>query len=271
MSRLLVGAAVLVFVALTTPTIAAEVPPVVTPPIYNWSGCYFGGNAGGQSAHPSGTFNVYYDSPRPPESFVFSAGNSASFIGGGQMGCNYQSGQLVFGVEGDADWRRLSRTGSLVPGFIGESGYFSLTSNWDFCNWQVSIRSRLGYAVDRMLWYATGGVAWTRLSLGANVLINAPAPGPYNIATVTEVSVGWILGGGVEYAVGERVTLGLEGRYTRYRSQHFNTLATLAVPDLPLPATGDLNVNSSGIIGKANFKFSSNSQSTEPPQMRRNQ
>ena len=271
MIRLLVGTVALAFVALTTPTIAAKAPPVVTPPIYNWTGCYLGGNVGWTSAHTSGILAIYngFLLGEPPSSFWLGAGNTPSFIGGGQVGCNYQSGQFVFGIEGDADWRRLSRTGYLLPGVVassnGEFGNFSLTSNW-----QASLRGRLGYAVDRTLWYATGGIAWTRLSFRGNLSIfndDDGDIGTYNIAPVSKTPVGWTLGGGVEYAVREDVTIGLEGRYNRYGSQHFNTLA---VPDpAPIfPATGDLNVNSSEIIGKVNFRFNSNSQSTEPPQMR---
>ena len=269
MSRLLVGTVALAFVALTTPTIAAKAPP----PIYNWSGCYFGGNVGWTSAHTSGTLTVDNGSlpgvGEPPSWFSLGAGNASSFIGGGQVGCNYQSGQFVFGIEGDADWRRLSRTGYLLPGLQAsshsESGNFSLTSKW-----QASLRGRLGYAVDRTLWYATGGIAWTRLSFRGNLSIfndDDGDIGTYNIAPVSKTAVGWTLGGGVEYAVREDVTIGLEGRYNRYGSQHFNTLA---VPDpAPIfPATGDLNTNSSEIIGKVNFRFNSNSQSTEPPPMR---
>jgi len=278
MSRLLVRTVAVVFAALTTPTIAAKAAPVVTPPIYNWSGCYFGGNVGWQSARTSGILNIDNGSlalggPVPggpaPSSFSLGAGNTPSFIGGGQVGCNYQSGQFVFGIEGDADWRRLSRTGYLLPGAVASSrfdefGNFSLTSNW-----QASLRGRLGYAVDHTLWYATGGIAWTRLSLRAHVSLLFDLmedSGLYDTAPVS-TPVGWTLGGGVEYAVREDVTIGLEGRYTRYGSHHFNTLA---VPDpAPIfPATGDLNVNSSEIIGKVNFRFNSNSQSTEPPPMR---
>ena len=136
MIRLLVGTVALAFVALTTPTIAAKAPPIVTPPIYNWTGCYIGGNVGWTSAHTSGILNIDNGSPAlggpAPSSFSLGAGNTPSFIGGGQLGCNYQSGQFVFGIEGDADWRRLSRTGYLLPGAVASSndefGNFSLTS-----------------------------------------------------------------------------------------------------------------------------------------------
>jgi outer membrane immunogenic protein len=269
MIRLSAGTVAVAFAALTTPTIAAKAAPVVTPPIYNWTGCYFGGNVGWTSAHTSGTLTA--DDGDPPSSFGLGAGNTPFFIGGGQVGCDYQSGQFVFGIEGDADWRGLSRTGYLLPGAAAisnaDSGNFSLTSKW-----QASLRGRSGYAVDHTLWYATGGIAWTGVSLGAKLDIeneSAPATGPYDLARVSKTAVGWTLGGGVDYAVREDVTLGLEGRYNRYGSHHFDTWA---VSDpAAFPATGDLNVNSSEIIGKVNFRFNSNSQSTEPPPMRRNQ
>lgn len=256
-------------------------PPVVAPPLYNWTGCYVGGNAGGKWwANTSGTINI------PPidgvtsstTSFDFNA-NSGSFIGGGQVGCNYQVGQFVFGIEGDGDWQHLSKTGTFVetsgdPG-VTTNGSFSLTSEW-----QASLRGRFGYAVDRVLWYATGGVAWTNVSLSGNerfttttvipcvpITAGICEPGTgittstttgIGIVSVSKTAVGATAGGGFEYALTEHLTLGLEGRYTWYGSQHLNTSA---IDPIPVPVS--LNLNTAEVIAKLNWKFGGNEERRE--------
>ena len=191
MNRLLLGT--VAFASVSTPAFAADLPvlapfPVVAPVAYNWTGCYIGGNAGGEWANTSGpgNFGPFPGSPlfdNSSTSFDFSGGGN-SFIGGGQLGCNYQTGLFVFGIEGDTDWKHLSRTGNFVSApkpfpFNTDTadGSLNLTSNW-----QASLRARLGYAAGPILWYATGGVAFTRVSLDGHSLfsnfetIDSPVP-----------------------------------------------------------------------------------------------
>ena len=72
------------------------VPPVVVA-VYNWSGCYIGGQIGGQW----GRWTT--DVSDPGEGGIVGSDGSGSFIGGGQIGCNYQpaGSSLLIGVEGD--------------------------------------------------------------------------------------------------------------------------------------------------------------------------
>ncbi|MCW5692427.1 MAG: hypothetical protein KIT48_08685 [Pseudolabrys sp.] len=60
-----------------------KAPPMV---MYNWTGCYIGGNLGGVW----GKSNI--DIPGYPSNFDI---NTSSFVGGGQLGCNYQVQQVV--------------------------------------------------------------------------------------------------------------------------------------------------------------------------------
>jgi len=65
--------------------------------------------------------------------------------------------------------------------------------------WLGTDRARLGYAQDRFLIYATGGVAYG--SVNATIL-NA---GIFNIDNETHARVGYTVGGGIEaivYAIG---------------------------------------------------------------------
>jgi outer membrane immunogenic protein len=261
-------------------------PPPPAPPLYNWNGCYVGGNTGGKWwAHTSGTVNIApgIDAVTSTTSFDFNA-NSGSFIGGGQVGCNYQVGQFVFGIEGDADWQHLSRTGTLFE----TSGQPGLTTNGSFSlksDWEASLRGRFGYAADRVLWYATGGVAWTQVSLSGNQRFTSTTPcelvfpvslppfcaagtGPgfstttsFGIIPVSKTPVGATVGAGFEFAITDQLTLGLEGRYTWYGSQHFNTSTTD-----PLVVVGSLNLNTAEFIGKLNWKFGGNEERRERPE-----
>ncbi len=247
------------------PVKAPSPPPAVVPPPYNWNGCYVGGNAGGKWANSSGNVDIPPGPGLPATTtpFDLSGGNNnGSFIGGGQLGCNYQISQIVLGIEGDADWQHLSRTGTLIeaaggpsgPGF-STSGSFNLTSNW-----QTSLRGRFGYAVGGVLWYATGGVAWTRESFAGDATFVFPGETiALNIVPVSKTVVGATAGGGLEYAVTDQLTLGLEGRYTWYGSQHFDTFATDILPGV----TGSLNLNTAEIIGKLNWKFSGTEERRE--------
>src|SRR5580704_4914509 len=85
--------------AAAVPHLPTKTPPIVPPAIYNWTGCYIGAHGGGGALS---------------DSFV-----NASFVGnlnflhggnafaGGQIGCNYQNGIMVFGLEGEA-WSGLT-------------------------------------------------------------------------------------------------------------------------------------------------------------------
>jgi outer membrane immunogenic protein len=96
-----VSAAALVFAQVA---VAADLPrkaPVyVPPPVYNWTGFYVGVNAGGSIGRDPTTIT---QSGLGPGSFISSNTMSpAGFIGGGQLGYNYQfAPNWVVGVEGD--------------------------------------------------------------------------------------------------------------------------------------------------------------------------
>ena len=94
--------------------------PVTKAPVmaaqYNWSGCYIGANAGAIGnnsdllARPSGEFlDLARAGNNPLRTDSFSLEDTA-FSGGGQVGCNWQSGSWVFGVEGDLQWSGLDES-----------------------------------------------------------------------------------------------------------------------------------------------------------------
>jgi outer membrane immunogenic protein len=122
--------------AATSAAIAADLPrgsyaaPYSAAPMagYNWMGPYIGGNIGYQWG---GTTN--------------NPTNPAGIQGGVQAGYNWQSGQFVLGGETD----------------IQLSGADDTFAPWKFSNpWFGTLRARAGLAMNNVLFYGTGGLAY---------------------------------------------------------------------------------------------------------------
>ncbi len=184
-----------------------KAPPIVAP-VYNWTGCYLGANAGGIW----GTSNI--DIPGYPSNFDI---KSSSFIGGGQLGCNYQAQQFVFGIEGNWDWMDLSGDGA-----TGGAAAERFHVRW---NWDATVRGRLGYAFAGTPWllYITGGVAWANLD-NANFI-----PGLAVTAAQSGTHSGWTFGGGVEYQFTANWIAGLEYRHSEYGSKRYQYVGPVDV------------------------------------------
>ena len=123
-------------------------PPVVAP-VYNWNGFYIGGNIGWAFGDASATYN--------PTGLTWDTGKNA-FMGGGQVGVNWQTGAFVFGIEGEFDWINGKSTRALLvgPGNLGLWGDGGTT-------WMATIAGRVGFAADNVLWYAKGGAGWVEI------------------------------------------------------------------------------------------------------------
>src|SRR5262245_17375023 len=116
-------------------------PPAPLPPPFSWTGFYIGGNIGGawgQRHVNDGLFG-----------FDFSNTSDGVFIGGGQVGFNYQTGGFVIGIEGDFDWANNSDNnngGVLVPGV----GLIRVSAN---DKWITTVAARLGFTFGQALFY----------------------------------------------------------------------------------------------------------------------
>ena len=92
------------------------------------------------------------------------SGSSSGVIGGGQIGYNWQVKQFVLGVEADLVGTDLkgssaSATRSFGPPLILATVTQTVTVDFGHIDWMASFRGRLGFAVDRALFYVTGGAA----------------------------------------------------------------------------------------------------------------
>jgi outer membrane immunogenic protein len=182
-------------------------------PAYSWTGFYFGGNVGGASGSfdptttlgfsPIGWFNV---TSTPA---VTAAGQQSikptGFIGGGQIGYNWQSGMFVLGLE--ADFQSFHLSGNAASAGVYPCcapTVFNVTSSAN-TNWLFTARPRLGIASNNWLFYATGGLAVTDLhgnfGFTDNCAANPGSCGGGNAneaVSITSTKAGYAVGGGIE-------------------------------------------------------------------------
>jgi outer membrane immunogenic protein len=172
---------------------ALPAPTPVAAPVYaNWSGCYVGGVAG-TSYGRSNRIAVINTAPNSAGLPITGDFNLSGFTGGFDLGCNWQMGGWVFGVEGD--WVATNNSGQaygmapFAPGRIHETQE----------RWVSTVRGKLGWTWwDKTLVYVTGGGAWTKVD---DSVWRAVDPiGEKNIET-HQLS-GWVIGAGLEYALG---------------------------------------------------------------------
>ena len=134
---------------------AADVPPLpppLPPPfpmpvvqVFSWTGFYIGGNAGWGWTNGSGTFTTALGAD------PFTVSNNG-FLGGAQLGYNWQTGPFVLGAE--ADFQGTAASGSLNA---SAGPTISATAKTP---WFGTVRGRVGYAMDRILLYATAGAVY---------------------------------------------------------------------------------------------------------------
>jgi len=188
---------------------------------YNWTGFYVGLNAG----YGWGTSNWDY-------AFVPAVGpintRPTGWLFGATLGYNHQTGSFVWGLEGDINW-------SSVRGSAPCAGFSCESQN----RWFMTLRPRIGYAMDRWLPYITGGLAYGEVK----ATTTSPAfPG------TTSQQLGWTLGAGIEYAFSGNWTAKFEYLYMDLGS--FDCGISCGVPG-PVNVTFKENIVRAGL----NYKF----------------
>ncbi len=124
---------------------------------FSWAGFYLGANLGYQ-------FGTVHNSGADPN----------GFMGGLQVGYNWQTGQFVYGVESDLQFSNADDTSGVTR----------------FANpWFGTVRGRAGFAVNNMLFYGTGGLAY------GEGKVEAPA------GSETHSHFGWAAGAGAEVSM----------------------------------------------------------------------
>jgi outer membrane immunogenic protein len=206
--------------------LAADLPVKSVPvpsPVYNWTGIYVGGHIGfgfdtidSTAISGGGAF---------PPGFTFLKESDFGFLGGGQIGFNYQVAQWVFGLEGDISWTddikgTTTTQAPIVPRFV--------TSKFDI-KWTSTATGKLGYAWNNLLLYGKAGVAWADLggsnaTFDSNTLVQTSF-----VSTNTTTLSGWTAGGGIEWGFANNWSTRVEYNYMDFGTKRITTIDNLGI------------------------------------------
>jgi outer membrane immunogenic protein len=190
---------------------AADLPvkaPMVSPlPPFSWTGFYLGGNLGGAWAQRNVTDSVF--------GLDFSRTSDGVFIGGGQVGFNYQMGGFLLGVEADFDWagnNSNNNNGVAVPGVVG---LIRVNAN---DKWISTVAARFGLVFGQSLIYGKAGGGWVGASDFTITNVNT---GASITAGSGRSNSGFLVGAGYEYAFTSSWTVKLEYDYLGLSNRTF--------------------------------------------------
>ena len=179
--------------------------PAAAIAINNWTGFYLGAMGGYAQENSSGI------------------GTLSGGFAGGTAGYNWQTGNLVLGIEADAAWADVGATIGLFGGLASVS---------DKIRDMGTVRGRVGYAFDSVLIYGTGGWAWSDNRLTATALGASISDSKFHS--------GWTVGAGVEVMFAPKWSVKAEYLYRSFESQNY--FAGVVRP--AGLASGTLNLNS---------------------------
>lgn len=213
---------------------AAYVPAL--PPLYNWTGFYIGGNVG----YGFGGIGM-----SDTAGSAFTSTTSQSFLGGGQVGFNWQWAGLVLGAEGDFEWLPNTKN-TLTAANAGSLATATINDRW-----LTLADARLGYAWDRFLVFAKGGGAFAGVSNSSGAISGTPTT--FAISGPGSNS-GWNVGFGAEWAVWGTWSVKAEYDFIRFDNAVLTTAASA-----PAPFAGDTistnNRQISLVTVGLNYKF----------------
>ena len=199
-----IAVALVAILAGTTQGLAADlrVPPAAPNPqpavaaFPNWAGPYIGAQVGYLSGRSETSF------PGTGEFHIVDPnGVSADFSAGYSM----QWGRFVGCIEGDVNF--VGAKATIDTGFAPDPSITQLQSTID---WNSHWRARVGYAFDRTLIFAAGGLALAGVENKA--FDNAAGA----TAIWSDTRIGWTIGGGVEHRIAPQASVRLEYLYDNY-------------------------------------------------------
>jgi outer membrane immunogenic protein len=164
---------------------------------FSWTGFYVGANVGLATGQTTGDFGL--------GGFLNTDYEMNGAVYGGQIGYNWQRGNIVLGIEGSFSGTTIQGTTTCI--FVFE------------CKREVdniaTVTGRVGYAMDRSLLYVLGGGAWAKLSSDFSIA-------GVTLATDSQQHSGWVAGFGFEHALSNNVTMRIEYSHIDLGSeQHF--------------------------------------------------
>jgi outer membrane immunogenic protein len=225
-----------------------KAPPAAAPPTWSWTGCYLGANGGGGWSHIDVTRIVTPSGV--PVNDNYGSADGSGWVGGGQIGCDYQMGQFVFGIQGMFDAVNIKTDHTIPTAFAPPETTFSYHTDIRSIS---SVTGRVGVTVTpAMLLYVKGGGAWKREDLS----VFGDVPFQFLSETASVTFKGGTVGGGFEYGFAPNWSLFVEANYFDFGT---TTVTFIAAP-------GTTNAGQVGdtmnqrerifdVIGGINFRF----------------
>jgi len=212
MRKLLFCAATAACLGMATPAMAggmyegsmkdAPVEPIVHAPI--WAGLYVGGTVGFGTGDTSGKLDI--DTPGFPaaqpladiiEDLLAEDYDVDGAVYGALIGYNWQRGSLVYGLEAAINGSAMD--GSTDCGFFG---FADCERNLSYYGTAVG---RLGYAMQNILLYGFGGVAWGEVETDVSI-----AGFDLDALSGDTTHVGWTAGVGLDFALTRNIIAGVQ-------------------------------------------------------------
>ena len=253
MKKLILGTAALLAVA--SSALAADLPPrtytkaPIAAQIYDWTGFYVGANIGvGVARDPSGLL-VTSIVQQNPQSYLSPIGA----IGGAQAGYNWQSGNLVLGLEADIQASGMRDSSTCTFGCTIAAGVFTPTQSLD---WFGTARVRAGLATGPVFTYVTGGFAFGEVKTTSAGVFAGTGP---LAATRSDVKTGWTLGSGVEASLGGNWTGKIEYLYVDLGNQFLPGTAA------PFPANTSVDTREHIFRAGVNYRIGGTRAYAEGP------
>jgi outer membrane immunogenic protein len=238
----------------------------------DWNGFYAGVNGG----YGAGVATPHFSEASQRDIQPFFGGNaltdrfisddsdrlrSAGFLAGGQFGYNrLLPNKFVVGVETDLQWSGIRASSAsnvagltfLPAGSVPPSFPFSSSSRITIGqDWFGTTRLRLGYQpFDRVLAYATGGVAYSGFSASLSGTLSDASFNENGTSGGSGGStrIGWVAGAGIEYAIADNLSFKSEYLYSQYSGFNFPYQRSAASDGLFTDTTqGTLSTGTLGI------------------------
>lgn len=187
-----------------------KAPVVVAAPAPTWTGCYVGGNVGAGWGRGEIT---------DTNTGAGVSGTNSGFVGGAQIGCDYQlGGGFVIGARDMFDGSSLNSGSTFAAGNFVNGTANSKTT------WINTLTGRIGYAVvpNTLVYFQAGG-AWTRTTQSV-----------YNAAGVrlgefANNKGGYVVGGGAEYMFAPNWSTFFEYNYLNFGTSSGTTTTGIPV------------------------------------------
>ena len=237
-------------IALAGPATAADLParspyrpvPAVAPvAAYGWTGIYIGGHGG--YGWGSATWSEIQALDTASEDDTLSGQGPShrprGFIAGGHLGLQYQYGAFVFGLELSGAWADLKGTSCCQFGTFDDNYTTTIHSIYQFVG-------RFGFASAFWHAYLKGGYAGGRVGIDLVDHVGFPTSGGDK-----QWTDGFVLGGGLEYALTPFLILGVDYSFIRLNNRDHtlnlindgSVTYNVAVPDIH------------AIVGRVSYKF----------------